>query len=85
MSALVCLCLFLIVTPNPKFQEFFKLRTQAIAQLKEAGDNPYPHKFHVSISLTEFLSKFNHLVPEEMLEEEVTVAGNVFHHHDHYY
>nr|XP_006822025.1 PREDICTED: lysine--tRNA ligase-like [Saccoglossus kowalevskii] len=58
-------------------RQYFKIRSQTIAQWKENGENPYPHKFHVSISLAAFLDKYNHLKAEEKLQDEVTVAGRV--------
>ncbi|XP_003486141.1 lysine--tRNA ligase isoform X3 [Bombus vosnesenskii] len=63
------------IAPN----EYIKLRTQAIKNLKDANDNPYPHKFHVSISLENFIEKFsNNLKPGEILDNEVySVAGRV--------
>lgn len=49
------------VSPN----EYFKLRTQAVAKLKELDQSrhPYPHKFHVSISLEDFIDKYSNLQP----------------------
>lgn len=64
------------ISPN----EYFKLRTQAIAQLKTSGpdEHPYPHKFHVSTSLQDFITKYTHLQDEEVLENEVvTIAGRI--------
>ncbi|KAJ8926698.1 hypothetical protein NQ314_020914 [Rhamnusium bicolor] len=64
------------ISPN----EYFKLRSTAIANLKElGGDNqPYPHKFHVSTSLEEFIEKFCGLKEGEVLEnEKLSVAGRV--------
>src|SRR5699024_7142144 len=47
-------------------------------QWRESGENPYPHKFHVSISLAEFIEKYSSLNNEQMLEDvEVSVAGRV--------
>ncbi|XP_064467219.1 lysine--tRNA ligase-like isoform X2 [Ornithodoros turicata] len=58
--------------------EFFRLRSAAVAQLKAAGEHPYPHKFHVSTSLTEFVSKYNGLQPGEILQDtSLSVAGRV--------
>ncbi|XP_013785145.1 lysine--tRNA ligase-like isoform X2 [Limulus polyphemus] len=63
-----------ITDPN----EYFKLRSQAVAQLKAQGHAPYPHKFKVSISLMEFINNYNHLQPGEVLEDvTVSVAGRV--------
>lgn len=60
-------------------QEYFKLRSNIVSQLKAANDNPYPHKFHVSISLEEFIEKFRDVVKDgEVLEKEVhSIAGRV--------
>nr|CAD7434561.1 unnamed protein product [Timema monikensis] len=58
--------------------EFFRLRTQAVSQLKQTDQHPYPHKFHVSISLEEFIEKYNHLKDGEISEAtEESVAGRV--------
>ncbi|XP_074040676.1 lysyl-tRNA synthetase isoform X2 [Leptinotarsa decemlineata] len=64
------------VSPN----EYFKLRTSAIANLKALGgeNSPYPHKFHVSISLEEFIAKYSALNDGESLENEhLSVAGRI--------
>ncbi|KAI4458974.1 lysyl-trna synthetase [Holotrichia oblita] len=64
------------ISPN----EYFKLRTQAVSALKDLGgdEHPYPHKFHVSMSLEDFITKYTHLQNEEVLENEVvTVAGRI--------
>lgn len=64
------------ISPN----EYFKLRSAAIANLKDLGgdDHPYPHKFHVSTSLETFIEKYNHLEDGQMLEnEKLSVAGRV--------
>lgn len=61
------------IDPN----EYFRLRTRAVGQLKEEGDNPYPHKFFVKMSLEEFIERYNHMEPGDMLEEEVTIAGRI--------
>lgn len=60
-------------------QEYFKLRSNEIKQLKEANDHPYPHKFHVSISLENFINKFSANVKEgEILDKEVhSIAGRI--------
>lgn len=60
-------------------QEYFKIRSNIVSQLKTANDNPYPHKFHVSISLEEFIEKFRDIVKDgEVLEDKVhSIAGRV--------
>jgi lysyl-tRNA synthetase class 2 len=58
-------------------QEYFRLRSQAVAQLKQADEHPYPHKFHVSVSLAEFIDTYNHISDGEILSgTEVSVAGS---------
>lgn len=59
-------------------REYFKLRSQAVAALKESGDHPYPHKYHISISLQDFIAKYeDRLLPGEILEETYTLSGRV--------
>lgn len=58
--------------------EYFKIRSQAVAALKEAGEHPYPHKYHVDISLSEFISNFSNLEAGQVLNDKVvSVAGRV--------
>lgn len=62
------------ISPN----EFFRLRSSAVAQLKEANESPYPHKFHVSTSLEEFIDKYSNLKDGEVLANTtLSVAGRV--------
>jgi len=41
--------------------EYYKIRSQTVATLKSSGQNPYPHKFHVSIALSKFIEKYSFL------------------------
>jgi lysyl-tRNA synthetase, class II len=43
--------------------------------MKQAGETVYPHKFHVSISLRDFIEKYSHLKNEEVNTDVVSVAG----------
>lgn len=63
------------ISPN----EYFKLRSNAVAELKSNPQtDPYPHKYHVSSSLEDFIGKYAHLKDGEMLESEIlTVAGRI--------
>ncbi|XP_037820323.1 lysine--tRNA ligase isoform X1 [Lucilia sericata] len=63
------------ISPN----EYFKLRTAAVAELKKSPEtDPYPHKFHVSISLENYINKYTNLKEGEMLEnEQLSIAGRV--------
>ncbi|XP_003380754.1 lysyl-tRNA synthetase [Trichinella spiralis] len=57
--------------------EYYCLRLAAIKQLRENGFEPYPHKFEVTISLTDFIEKYNSVKCEEVLNETVRVAGRI--------
>jgi len=63
------------ISPN----EYFKIRSRAVEELKLNPDtHPYPHKFHVSTSLTSFLTDYASLTDGETVKEkEVRVAGRI--------
>lgn len=63
------------ISPN----EYFKLRSGAVMNLKkDPATHPYPHKFHVTTSLQEFIEKFSHLKDGEQLEgEKLSVSGRI--------
>jgi len=56
---------------------YFENRQKQIADLKAEGLDTYPHKFTVSISVPDFLKKYESLQNEEVSEDTVTVAGRV--------
>ncbi|KAJ2489512.1 lysyl-tRNA synthetase [Coemansia sp. RSA 2050] len=61
---------------NPN--QYFELRSKAIDRMREEGPYPYPHKFHVSMSLPEFIEKFGDMkTGESKPEVEVTLAGRI--------
>uniref|UniRef100_A0A914E2S2 Lysine--tRNA ligase n=1 Tax=Acrobeloides nanus TaxID=290746 RepID=A0A914E2S2_9BILA len=59
---------------------YYQMRYQMIEERRGKGDNPFPHKFHVSISLVNFIKKYDPLVQnDQVLEEEtISVSGRVF-------
>ncbi|XP_029464107.1 lysine--tRNA ligase isoform X2 [Rhinatrema bivittatum] len=58
--------------------QYYQIRLQAIQQLKGTSADPYPHKFHVDISLTEFIQKYSHLqIGEQLTDVTVSVAGRI--------
>lgn len=57
--------------------EYFALRSNSVRQWKENNENPYPHKFHVSMSLTEFIDKYKDINSGEILENSVSVSGRL--------
>ena len=59
---------------NPT-QQYLKLRSSAVAALKQTGPHPYPHKFNVSISLTGFIEKYQSMGDGEHHTDVVSVAG----------
>ncbi|RKP33259.1 hypothetical protein BJ085DRAFT_40901 [Dimargaris cristalligena] len=60
---------------NPN--QYFEIRTRAVEKLRQQGPQPYPHKFHVSLSLPAFIAKFGYLKEGEHVEEEVTLSGRI--------
>ena len=64
------------LTPN----QYYEMRSRAIQKLRESRQpDPYPHKFHVSVSLTDFIKRYqDRVAPGESLGEEVvSVAGRL--------
>lgn len=62
-------------------QQYFKIRSQAIQDLKGTAEDPYPHKYHVDMSLTEFIEKYNNLQPGDQLTDvvlNVTGTRNIY-------
>lgn len=60
--------------------QYYERRVRIIQKLRESRQpDPYPHKFHVSISLTEFIEKYQDRVQDgtQLQGEEVTVAGRL--------
>lgn len=58
-------------------QEYYKLRCREMAHLKstEGAASVYPHKFHVSTSMTDYIEKYSYLKAEEVSEDKVSLAG----------
>lgn len=58
--------------------EYFRLRTLAVQNLREIGEPPYPHKFHVEISLTDFIEQYSNVKDGEVnTDVTVSVAGRI--------
>lgn len=58
--------------------EYFQIRSRALDAMRAAGENPYPHKYTVDTSLTEFINKYSSLGVGEVLDRvTVSVAGRV--------
>ncbi|TIA92815.1 hypothetical protein E3P81_01239 [Wallemia ichthyophaga] len=64
------------LSPN----QYYEIRSRAIQKLRESKDpDPYPHKFHVELSLGGFINKYDSRVQngESVKEEVVTIAGRL--------
>ena len=55
------------------------MRVNQINHLKqlEGAGKVFPHKFHVSISMSEFTDKYSKLANEEVSEDVVSLAGKI--------
>ncbi|KAG0262069.1 lysyl-tRNA synthetase [Actinomortierella ambigua] len=62
------------LTPN----KYFEIRSKRINTLRDNKETyPYPHKFHVSISMPDFVAKYKDIKTGDRIEEEVTIAGRL--------
>jgi lysyl-tRNA synthetase class 2 len=60
--------------------QYFEIRSRAIQKLRETRNpDPYPHKFHVSISVTDFIEKYQDRVEAgaKLDDEVVSIAGRM--------
>jgi len=65
-----------IVPHSFSWQQYFENRVKALAAQKAAGINPYPHKFFVSMQITEYIEKYGGLNNGDHLEDvQVSLAG----------
>jgi len=62
-------------TLNPS--QYRELRINQCNLFKEAGNELYPHKFHVHLSIAEFRKKYQHLVKGQQIEEIVNISGRI--------
>ena len=61
---------------NLVMQVYREHRIAQIQALKAAGESPYPHKFHVDSSLTDYIEKYSHLEDGARLEDTlVNISG----------
>jgi lysyl-tRNA synthetase class 2 len=58
--------------------EYYRMRKDMIESRRAVGDNPFPHKFDVTISLQNFIEKYDPTITENgkvLTDETVRVAG----------
>jgi len=58
---------------------YFENRVKTVNTMKQTpGEDPYPHKFHVEMSLTEYIDKYHDIENGMIIEgQEVCVAGRI--------
>ena len=57
-------------------QQYFKNRLKYVAALRAAGKEPYPHKFHATMSIPEYVEQYKNIGNGEHLEDvTVNLAG----------
>lgn len=59
------------------WQQYHENRLKYLEAEKAEGKNPYPHKFAVSLSISEYIDKYGGIGNGEHLEDvSVSLAGN---------
>ncbi|KNC81188.1 lysyl-tRNA synthetase [Sphaeroforma arctica JP610] len=60
-------------------RQYFELRNKMVQAMKKSGTvEPYPHKFHVTISIEAFNAKYANLEPGQRAEgDSVSVSGRI--------
>ncbi|VDN52603.1 unnamed protein product [Dracunculus medinensis] len=60
-------------------QEYFNMRLSMINKRRKNGENPFPHKFQVTVSLADFVKKYDHIENGTVLVDTiVNIAGRIF-------
>lgn len=72
---------------EPEPQQYYEIRSRAIQQLRAiptadrtlSTPSPYPHKFHVTLSVPAFVEKYSKLLPNkgDASKDVVSIAGRV--------
>ncbi|CAG0887554.1 unnamed protein product [Cyprideis torosa] len=58
--------------------EYYKFRSAAVQEMRANGEDPYPHKYDVTISLTDFIDKYDNIDTGTILEDQLwRVAGRL--------
>lgn len=62
-----------------QLQQYFDIRGKTINELRKSKNpDPYPHKFQTTMSIPDFVEKYQHLARGELLQgTEVALAGRV--------
>ncbi|KAJ1778873.1 lysyl-tRNA synthetase [Coemansia sp. RSA 1824] len=63
------------LSPN----QYFEIRNRAVDRMREEGPYPYPHKFHVDMSLTDYIEEFKGMKTDETKpDREIRLAGRIY-------
>ncbi|KAK1323939.1 Lysine--tRNA ligase [Acorus calamus] len=58
--------------------QYYQNRLRTVAAVKEAGGNPYPHKFDVRMTIVEYINKYGSLSEGEYMQDvEVKLTGRI--------
>lgn len=58
--------------------KYYENRLKTVTAAKARGENPYPHKFHVTMQLPAYVDKYNSLESGQQVQEEpVSIAGRI--------
>ncbi|XP_072029554.1 lysine--tRNA ligase-like isoform X2 [Amphiura filiformis] len=58
-------------------REYFKIRSQAVRNLKDTSEPPYPHKYHVSIGFEHFIETYGSIDVGQAHSDVVSLSGRV--------
>ena len=58
--------------------QYFELRCAAVEKMKRDGIDSYPHKFHASVSIPQFIASYSAIPEGERLEEKVSLTGRIY-------
>ena len=53
------------------------MRVAHIQKLKQTGQTVFPHKFHVTIALRDYIDKYSPLANEQISDDVVSLAGKL--------
>jgi len=63
------------LTPN----QYTEIRNKKLEDMRTRGENPYPHKYHVTTGMQEFIDKYDNIKDGEKYENDgiISVAGRI--------
>ncbi|GES75254.1 lysyl-tRNA synthetase [Rhizophagus clarus] len=65
--------------PDLEQSQYFNYRSKIIDELRHTKDpNPYPHKFNVDVTISQFIQKNSHIKAGQVNTEEIVrIAGRI--------